>query len=91
MRHPIRKAFTLRYSLETLCVLLTLMGLAAVLHQFVIGKHFIIPTVILVLPLITGNVAASATATARGRSTSRSGSASSPRRTGSSRSSTRRR
>lgn len=57
MRHPIRKAFTLRYSLETLCVLLTLMGLAAVLHQFVIGKHFIIPTVILVLPLITGNVA----------------------------------
>ncbi len=51
------KAFSLKYSLETLCVLLTLMGLAAVLHQFIIGKHFIIPTVILILPLITGNIA----------------------------------
>lgn len=52
-----KKAFSLEYSLETICVLLTVMGLAAVLHQFIIGKHFIIPTVILVMPLITGNVA----------------------------------
>lgn len=51
------KAFSLKYSLETLCVLLTLMGLAAVLHQFLIGKHFVIPTAILILPLITGNIA----------------------------------
>lgn len=52
-----RRAFTLRYSLETVCVLLTLLGLSAVLHQFIVGRHFIIPTALLVLPLITGNVA----------------------------------
>lgn len=51
------KAFSLRYSLETLCVFLTLLGLAAVLHQFIVGRHFIIPTALLVFPLLTGNVA----------------------------------
>ena len=52
-----RKAFTLQYSLETVCVLLTLLGIAAVLHQFIIGRHFIIPTALLIMPLVTGNVA----------------------------------
>lgn len=51
------KAFSLKYSLETVCVLLTALGIVAVLHQFIVGKHFIIPTLILVLPLLTGNVA----------------------------------
>lgn len=52
-----KKAFSLEYSMETVCVLLTVLGFAAVLHQFIIGRHFIIPTVILIAPLITGNVA----------------------------------
>ena len=52
-----KRAFTLEYSLETLCVLLTILAGVAVLHQFIIGKHFIIPTAILIVPLITGNVA----------------------------------
>jgi len=51
------KVFSLRYSLETVCVIVTLLGLAAVIHQFVIGRHYIIPTVLLVIPLVTGNVA----------------------------------
>jgi len=52
-----KKAFSLQYSLETLCVLLALLSGIAVLHQFIIGKHFIIPTVILIVPIITGNIA----------------------------------
>ena len=52
-----KKAFALEYSMETLCVLLTVLSGTAVLHQFLIGKHFIIPTAILIVPLITGNVA----------------------------------
>ena len=55
--HPLRKAFTLKYGLETLLVVITAAGMAAVLYQFIVGKHYIIPTVLLVFPLLTGNVA----------------------------------
>ena len=55
--HPVRKAFTLKYGLETVLLLVTLLLLAAVLHQFVIGRHYIIPTVLLIPALFTGNVA----------------------------------
>lgn len=52
-----KKAFSLKYSIETLCVLFTVVLGAAVLHQFVIGKHFIIPTVILIPTLLFLNLA----------------------------------
>ncbi|MDZ7643446.1 MAG: hypothetical protein U5K76_03965 [Woeseiaceae bacterium] len=52
-----KKAFSLQYSLETLCALLALLAFAAVLQSFIIGKHFIIPTGWLTLALFLGNVA----------------------------------
>jgi hypothetical protein len=48
---------SLRYSMEFIVSLLTLASIAGVVQTFVIGKHFIIPTVILTIGVILGNLA----------------------------------
>ncbi len=47
---------SLKYSLEWLFGLLTVAAAAGVLQTFVIGRHFIIPTAIAALAVITGNL-----------------------------------
>ncbi|HLU07916.1 MAG TPA: hypothetical protein VKZ91_15260 [Woeseiaceae bacterium] len=49
---------SLKYSMEFIVSLLTLVALLGVFQTFVVGKHFIIPTVILTLGIILGNLAA---------------------------------
>ncbi|MEE4361779.1 MAG: hypothetical protein V2I63_09680 [Pseudomonadales bacterium] len=43
--------------LEAVAVLLTLAGAGAVVQTFVIGRHFVIPTLLLVPTLLFGNLA----------------------------------
>ena len=52
-----QKLFSLKHSLELLAVLITIAALLGVLQTFVVGKHFVIPTVILVLAVFFGNLA----------------------------------
>lgn len=47
---------TLQYSLEWLFALVTVVAVAGVLQTFVIGRHFIIPTAIATLAVMTGNL-----------------------------------
>lgn len=47
---------TLQYSLEWLFALITVAAVAGVLQTFVIGRHFIIPTAIATLAVMTGNL-----------------------------------
>lgn len=47
-----------KYSMECIVSLLAVAALAGVLQTFVVGKHFIIPTVILTIAVILGNLAA---------------------------------
>lgn len=49
---------SLRYSMEFLASLFTLAALLGVVQTFVIGRHFIIPTAILTIAVILGNLAA---------------------------------
>jgi len=51
------KLFSLKHSLELLAVLITIAALLGVVQTFVIGRHFIIPTIILVLAVFFGNLA----------------------------------
>ena len=51
------KAFSLKYSLDTVAALLTVAGIAGVLQTFVIGKHFVIPTMLLAVTILIGNIA----------------------------------
>jgi len=51
------KYLSLDYSLECLAAALALVASAAVLQTFVIGKHFVIPTMILLLAFFFGNLA----------------------------------
>lgn len=51
------KLFSLKHSLELLAVLITIAALLGVLQTFVIGKHFVIPTIILVFAVFFGNLA----------------------------------
>lgn len=52
-----RKIFSLMYSLESLASLFALLGVLGVLQTFVIGKHFVIPTMLLLLVFILFNLA----------------------------------
>ncbi len=52
-----KELFSLKHSLELLAVLITITALLGVLQTFVIGKHFIYPTIILVLAVFFGNLA----------------------------------
>lgn len=57
-----KKLFSLEHSLELLAWLVTLGTLLAVAQTFVIGKHYVIPTMILMLAILIGNFARFATA-----------------------------
>jgi hypothetical protein len=51
------KAFSLKYSLDTVAAILTIAGFAGVLQTFIIGKHFVIPTMLLAVTILIGNIA----------------------------------
>ena len=52
-----KKLFSLDNSLEALAALVALVASVAVLQTFIIGKHFVIPTIILLLVFFFGNLA----------------------------------
>lgn len=56
MGDGVRGKLSLKYSFEWLFAVLTVAAAAGVLQTFIIGRHFIIPTVIATLGVITGNL-----------------------------------
>jgi hypothetical protein len=48
---------SLKYSMELVAAILTVIALLGVLQTFIIGRHFIIPTIILTVAIILGNLA----------------------------------
>jgi hypothetical protein len=51
------KKMTLSYGLDWLMAVFALLASLAVLQTFIIGKHFIIPTVLLIITVFIGNLA----------------------------------
>lgn len=56
-----KKLFSLDHSLELLAWLVAFVAVLGVLQSFIIGKHFVIPTMILLLAVLFGNFARFAT------------------------------
>ncbi len=54
-----KKLLTLKHSLELLAAIISIAAFLGVLQTFVIGKHFVIPTMMLVLAVLFGNLARS--------------------------------
>jgi hypothetical protein len=52
-----KRLFSLNYSLEAVAALFAAGAMLGVLQTFIIGKHFVIPTMILVLAVLFGNLA----------------------------------
>ena len=52
-----KKIFSLEHSLEALAALFAFAATLGVLQSFIIGKHFVIPTIILLVAVIFGNLA----------------------------------
>ncbi len=52
-----KKLFSLEHSLELLAWIVAIGALLGVLQTFIIGKHFVIPTLILFLAIFFGNLA----------------------------------
>ena len=52
-----KKLFTLQHSLELLASLIAVLAMLGVLQTFIIGQHFVIPTMILILAVLFGNLA----------------------------------
>lgn len=52
-----KKLLSLNYGLDTVLAAVALTASLAVLQTFIIGKHYIIPTMILVLAVFCGNLA----------------------------------
>lgn len=52
------KLFSLKHSLDLAAVLISFLALLGVLQTFIIGRHFVIPTLILILAVIFANLAA---------------------------------
>ena len=52
-----RKLFSAQNSLDLLAALLTFAALLGVLQTFVVGKHFVIPTLLLLVAVLFGNLA----------------------------------
>ena len=52
-----KKLFSLDHSLEALAALITVGAALGVLQTFIIGKHFVIPTMVLLLVFFFGNLA----------------------------------
>lgn len=53
----IRKLFSLEHSLEAVAAILALVAALGVLQTFIIGRHFVIPTMVLLLAVLFGNLA----------------------------------
>jgi hypothetical protein len=53
----VKKLLSLEYGLDTLLATIGALASLAVLQTFVVGKHYIIPTMILVLAILCGNLA----------------------------------
>jgi len=51
------KNFNLSHGLNWLMAIFTLLASVAVLQTFIIGRHFIIPTILLVIAIFIGNLA----------------------------------
>lgn len=54
-----KKLLTLKHSLELLAAIIAIAACLGVLQTFIIGRHFVIPTIILVLAVLFGNLARS--------------------------------
>ena len=52
-----KKWFSLQYSLDTVAAIVAAAGFAGVLQTFIIGKHFIIPTMLLAATILFANLA----------------------------------
>jgi hypothetical protein len=52
-----KNLFSPKHSLEAAAAIITFAALLGVLQTFIIGKHFVIPTLILVLAVLFGNLA----------------------------------
>jgi len=52
-----KKWFSLEYSLDTVAALLAVAGFFGVLQTFIIGKHFVIPTMLLAVTVLFANLA----------------------------------
>ena len=52
-----RKWSSLQYSLDTVAALLAIAGFGGVLQTFIIGRHYIIPTVLLAATILLANLA----------------------------------
>jgi hypothetical protein len=52
-----KNLFSLRHSLELAAAIVAIAALLGVLQTFIIGRHFVIPTMILVLAVFFGNLA----------------------------------
>ena len=48
---------SLKYSMELVAALITVVALLGVLQTFIIGKHYVIPTAILLMAVLFGNLA----------------------------------
>ena len=48
---------SLKYSMELVATLITVVALLGVLQTFIIGKHYVIPTAILLMAVLFGNLA----------------------------------
>ena len=54
-----KNLLTLKHSLDLLAAIIAIAALLGVLQTFIIGKHFVIPTMVLVLAVFFGNLARS--------------------------------
>lgn len=52
-----KKWLSLQHSLETVAGLFAVAGLAGVLQTFIIGRHFVIPTMLLAVTMLFANLA----------------------------------
>ena len=53
----VKELFSLKHCLECVAAIIAVVGLLGVLQTFIIGKHFLIPTIILSTVLLFGNLA----------------------------------
>lgn len=52
-----KKLFSLKHSLELVASFISAVAFVQVLYQFIVGKHFVIPTAILFVCVLFGNLA----------------------------------
>ena len=54
-----KKLFSLKHSLDLVAAMIAVAALLGVLQTFIVGKHFVIPTMVLVLAILFGNLTGS--------------------------------